>query len=63
VAVVGAGHVPGMKKVWHDDIPLADLLSMPEKRKGVNWASIVGWGSVGVFCVSAIVLLRIRRSH
>lgn len=33
VAVVGAGHVPGIKKYWETDINLADLEAMPPKGK------------------------------
>ncbi len=59
MAVVGAGHVPGMKKVWHDDIAPADLLTMPEKRQGYKWGRLLLLsGFVGL---SALVVVRLRR--
>lgn len=33
VAVVGAGHVPGIKKYWHEKIDLGPLEIIPPKRK------------------------------
>ncbi len=36
VAVVGAGHVPGIKKHWTDDIDTEELEKLPPKRKGVG---------------------------
>jgi pheromone shutdown-related protein TraB len=33
IAVVGAGHVPGIKKYWGTDINLADLETLPPKGK------------------------------
>jgi pheromone shutdown-related protein TraB len=36
VAAVGAGHVPGIKKYWNDDIDLKALESIPPKGRGTN---------------------------
>ena len=36
VAVVGAGHVPGIKSYWEKEIDLPELERLPEKRKGVG---------------------------
>lgn len=33
VAVVGAGHVPGIKKYWHADVDIQKLERLPAKRK------------------------------
>ncbi|WP_306303925.1 TraB/GumN family protein [Desulfosarcina cetonica] len=33
VAVVGAGHVPGIKRYWNDPVDLADLESLPPKGR------------------------------
>jgi pheromone shutdown-related protein TraB len=33
VAVVGAGHVPGIKRYWNTDIDIAPLEKLPPKRK------------------------------
>ena len=41
VAVVGAGHVPGIKKYWEASIDMAALETLPPKRKYVG---IVKWG-------------------
>ncbi|MDP2645872.1 MAG: TraB/GumN family protein [Desulfobacterales bacterium] len=36
VAVVGAGHVPGIKKFWDQDTDLEKLETLPPKRKGLE---------------------------
>ena len=40
VAVVGAGHVPGIKKYWTDDIDTEELEQLPPKRKATG---IIKW--------------------
>ena len=40
VAVVGAGHVPGIKKHWTDDIDTEELEKLPPKRKATG---IIKW--------------------
>ena len=40
VAVVGAGHVPGIKKCWADDIDIEKLEQLPPKRKATG---IIKW--------------------
>jgi len=41
VAVVGAGHVPGIKKYWETPIDTAALETLPPKRKYVE---VIKWG-------------------
>lgn len=41
VAVVGAGHVPGIKKYWNADIDLTALEILPPKGKGLSVAKWV----------------------
>lgn len=41
VAVVGAGHVPGIKKYWNVPIDVAALETLPPKRK---YMGIIKWG-------------------
>lgn len=41
VAVVGAGHVPGIKAGWTDNIDLNELDKKPEKG---HWGKILAWG-------------------
>ena len=41
VAVVGAGHVEGIKSQIHQDQPLDELMTLPPKS---IWPKIVGWG-------------------
>ena len=41
VAVVGAGHVPGIKQYWSEDIELANLETIPPKRM---IGSVLKWG-------------------
>ena len=40
VAVVGAGHVPGIKAYWTDDIDMEELEQLPPKRKATG---IIKW--------------------
>ncbi|MDJ0927384.1 MAG: TraB/GumN family protein [Gammaproteobacteria bacterium] len=40
VAVVGAGHVPGIKQVFGSDIDLAELETLPPPRTGLR---LIGW--------------------
>jgi pheromone shutdown-related protein TraB len=40
VAVVGAGHVPGIKKVWASTIDIAELEKLPPKKRGMG---IIKW--------------------
>jgi len=41
VAVVGAGHVPGIKKYWEKSIDLAALETLPPRRRYVD---VIKWG-------------------
>ncbi|MFH1983859.1 MAG: TraB/GumN family protein [Pseudomonadota bacterium] len=41
VAVVGAGHVPGITEAWDQPVDLAALETLPPKSR---WASILKWG-------------------
>ena len=45
VAVVGAGHVQGIKKYWHSDIDIQALEQMPQKKKT---AGILKWLIPGI---------------
>ena len=60
VAVVGAGHIEGMKAHWQDAIDVDALNSVPSAR---TWA--VPWRSAaiiaGLLCTSAAVYVRVRR--
>jgi len=40
VAVVGAGHVPGIKRCWNDAIDIRPLEQMPPPRR---WTSLIKW--------------------
>jgi pheromone shutdown-related protein TraB len=44
VAVVGAGHVPGILKTWDQEVDLAALEQLPPKG---NLGKILGWGIPG----------------
>ncbi len=41
VAVVGAGHVPGIRRYWECSVDLSRLEQLPPKRR---WTSILKWG-------------------
>ncbi len=45
VAVVGAGHVPGIKAGWERSIDLNELDKKPEKG---HWGAILAWGIPGL---------------
>jgi pheromone shutdown-related protein TraB len=51
VAVVGAGHVPGILSSWNQEVDLAALEQLPPKGK---LAKILGWG-IPAFIVGLIV--------
>lgn len=51
VAVVGAGHVPGMKKVFDQTVDLAELESIPPARKSIKYIS---W-SVPIIFVAIVI--------
>ena len=60
VAVVGAGHIEGMKAHWSDAIDIDELNAVPSAR---TWA--VPWRSTaviaGLLCTGAAVYVRVRR--
>ncbi len=41
VAVVGAGHVPGIKKYWEEPVDIEALETIPPKGK---WGGVLKWG-------------------
>jgi len=52
VAVVGAGHVPGIKKYWEEPVDIAALEIIPSKGK---WGVFFKWG-IPVLVIALIVL-------
>lgn len=52
VAVVGAGHVPGMQKYFGQEIDLAPLEELPPPSK---WGAFWKWGLPGFFVVLLVV--------
>lgn len=52
VAVVGAGHVPGIKKYWNEDIDQAQLDQMPAKGKTTT---IIKWG-IPIAIIALIII-------
>ena len=51
VAVVGAGHVPGIKKYWDQEVDIAALETIPPKGK---WGGVLKWG-IPVLVIALIV--------
>jgi len=51
VAVVGAGHVPGIRSSWNQEVDLASLEQLPPKGK---LGKILGWG-IPAFIVGLIL--------
>ena len=68
VAVVGAGHLPGIKQKWNSEIDFADISQMPEqpqKSSSTSWiywrrAALIGIGGIAV---TALVTVRWRPSR
>jgi len=52
VAVVGAGHVPGIKRYWEEPVDMAALEKIPPKGK---WGGFFKWG-IPVLVIALIVL-------
>ena len=52
VAVVGAGHVPGIKKYWHEPVDIEALEVIPPKGK---WMGFLKWG-IPVLVILLIIL-------
>lgn len=52
VAVVGAGHVPGIKKYWEEPVEIAALEIIPLKGK---WGGFLKWG-IPVLVILLIIL-------
>ena len=52
VAVVGAGHVPGIKKYWHVPVDMAALEIIPPKGK---WTGFLKWGIPSLVLVLIIL--------
>ncbi len=52
VAVVGAGHVPGIKKYWEKPVDIAALEVIPPKGK---WVGLLKWG-IPVLVIALIVI-------
>ena len=67
VAVVGAGHLPGIKQKWNSEIDFADISQMPEQpqKSSTSWiywrrAALIGIGGIAV---TALVTVRWRPSR
>ena len=52
VAVVGAGHVPGIKKYWDQEVDIAALETIPPKGK---WGGVLKWG-IPALVIALIIL-------
>lgn len=61
VAVVGAGHLPGMREVWQSEIDIESLVRMPVIRQGSPWGRLVLITSLAGVTASAVWFLRARR--
>lgn len=59
VAVVGKGHLPGIKKNWQQPIEVKELLSIPSPKPLISVAKIVttfGVAVAGVAIISGIYI-------
>ena len=54
VAVVGAGHIPGMQEKWNSDIDFNEMSQMPEVPKGSS--SWISWRRVALIGISGIAV-------
>ena len=68
VAVVGAGHLPGINQKWNSEIDFADISQMPEqplKSSSTSWiywrrAALIGIGGIAM---TALITVRLRPSR
>eukprot|EP00300_Choanocystis_sp_HF-7_P012811 c18042_g1_i1.p1 GENE.c18042_g1_i1~~c18042_g1_i1.p1 ORF type:complete len:303 (+),score=82.90 c18042_g1_i1:23-931(+) len=60
VAVVGAGHVEGMRRVWDKDIDITALMAMPKPKRGIPWFRVAFRALVlyGVYRIGKAVYAR-----
>lgn len=59
VAVVGKGHLQGIKKYWKQPIPMQDLMTIPSQKPTVSRGKILaslGIATAGVAIISGIYL-------
>lgn len=64
VAVVGAGHMPGIRKAWTaPSLPIAELMTLPQPRQSSawRWMMLLGVAAGGVAVTSAVVRWRVGR--
>lgn len=57
VAVVGKGHLPGIKKNWKQHIEVKELLSIPSRKPVITVAKVltsIGAAVAGVTIISGI---------
>ena len=52
VAVVGAGHLPGMRAKWDQEIDIEEITRMPAKRKPHSRS----WGRIAVVTAGGVLL-------
>lgn len=55
VAVVGAGHLPGMREKWNAEIDFAEISQMPELPKSSS-SSWFGWRRVALIGISGLAV-------
>ena len=62
VAVVGAGHLPGMRERWNADIDFEEISSMPAvpQKSSWPWKRIALLGISGV-ALTTVITMRRRR--
>ncbi len=55
VAVVGAGHIPGMQENWNSDIDFNEISQMPELPKSSS-SSWISWRRVALIGISGVAV-------
>lgn len=58
VAVVGAGHLSGIREHWERDIDVVEIMRMPAKRR--SWRPYIL--ALGGLTVASALVLRRRRT-
>lgn len=61
VAVVGAGHLQGIRNKWDAEIDIEEIMRVPEKRPVWQWRRIALVASASVLLTTALVRYGVRR--
>lgn len=61
VAVVGAGHLQGIRERWNSDIDIAEIMDIPAKRRAWHWRRVALIAASSVLLSTALFRIGLRR--